>query len=207
MSNDKGPPAYIKNKAREMQKHISVYQPEYERLGMVPAQAGIPLMGGHAQPKLKRTEETTAPFVVSRGNQRGKENSPPPQVNVSVGSHSDITWASVDGEVIDPHGKFTNEYDDKVIDNNDDVDVDALQVVGAPVNNSEPAEKKEKAEVQPGEYVLLFRGKTVLSGVSGKDISEKIESIIYNPKFTDIDPDDFIVFKRVELHIGVVIKE
>jgi len=180
----------IKNDKRGKVPHLISTTPEYQRLGIDPVQI-LKDRAGEVLP--------TANVFHTQGKAIPRLNKDiPQQRRVSVGAKSNNFW----------------------IDNNDNVNVDSLQGLNPlqtqKVNVQQQAPQMQQANqepqdeiisedlIQPGQYILLIQGKTIASG-DLESIEDTISSYYFNDTY-DLKPEDFVVLKRMNIKIGVVIE-
>lgn len=183
MSKEETP--VIRNKLRGLNRHEIQTQPEYERLNIKPTKT-IPT----PPRKVDAQQVIPSPTVPMRG--RGLVV--PHQVKVAVGVNEKQIYESDD-----PNSE-------EFIDNNDEVDIENLQNIK--VNfNEEDSQKVFTSNEESEDYVVLLHGKTIGEPMSLSRAEKLIESIFFSENSKDIGPDDFTVFKKVAVKIGVYIKE
>jgi hypothetical protein len=195
-------PAVIKNDKRGKMPHLIQRVPEYQRLGIDPIQ----MLKDRAEEVLP-----TANAFHARGKAIPRLNQDfPKQKQVSIGAKPNNFW----------------------LDNNDNVDVDALQGLNplqpqakaTVMKNAQPQAQQYEAPqvqqyeeeviqeadesdelIQPGQYILLVSGKTITSG-SLEDIEAAVSSMYFNENY-NFKPEDFVVLKRVNVKIGVMVAD
>jgi|ERR1700722_1948052 len=169
----------IKNPERGKQKPQEKYEPIYRQTGREPR--NWPVKGATSQTKNQSIIE--------------------PKL-------SEETFSSFDNYTFDSAGERTklDMPDTKYIDNNEFVFYDA------PRMNKEQfpkADEDKSDEPEIGSYILMIFGKIVCFGNSYV-IEDRIENILYgeDKEFADLKPssDDIIVLKRVDIKVGVSIK-
>lgn len=185
----------IRNKLRGVKKPDVQSQPEYERLNVKPTSFGMP-----NQRKVNASREIPNQPRPTRGARMIM----PPQANVAVGVNEGEMWAD-DNKVENPNEeKF-------IVDNNEYVDTEGLQRIK--VNFKSPAQTgyipaKNKLIGEPvEEYIVLLQGKAISDTISLSQAEQLIESVFFSDDGKDIGPEDFTVFKKVAVKIGVHIRE
>lgn len=90
--------------------------------------------------------------------------------------------------------------DNAIIDNNDFVNLDAI--------NPPKHSNKEDNSVNIGNYILMIQGSVICTG-DLNTVQPIISSILYNehPDFSNVNVEDIILLKRVNIKCGVFIDE
>lgn len=127
-------------------------------------------------------------------------------------------YASIADLPINISKKIDNiKMDSQIIDNNEFLTFGALDPkdLDRAIDNGELIDLDEEIIEKPklpniGEYILLISGTIILSGPL-KEIEEKVKNILYGEdldfELTEVKQDEIIVLKRVELQVGVFIKD
>lgn len=196
---------------------VEHYQPEYERLQVTPVKMspGINKDAFDFNPQVKQTQPTNKvnnPVASRRGVVR---NNFPKQQKISIGNHNDQMWTGVDSENIGDEENI-EELPGKMIDNNDLVDTNSYQSKSIPdeeevietdlIENDDKFEP-EKERYDENCYTLLVLGKMVGTNLTLYEVESLVDEIFFNPKAQDLSINDFAVYKRVQVKIGVHIKE
>ncbi len=187
----------VRSPNRHRPRPVEVRQPEYERLGISPT-AVIP--SNYARP------ETLLPIAIA--------NNRAPLVPETV--------SAVDGEPFNHDGAHTmtpKKKDGQIIDNNEYLSfgfspgkLDDAVENGDLIDFDLEVEDKPSAPTVPdvGEYILMIDGNIILSGPLDV-IEEKVKGILYGEdidfEFKIVSQEDMIVLKRVEIQVGVFIKD
>lgn len=163
-------------------------EPEYRRLNIQPADG---LKMPQATPKRVPPKQTPASSTPQRSR----------RLNVHVGSHEDHSW--MDDRVAGPR-----EY----VDNNDFVDVDALQGHNPleeqqweqEMQNETPetADEEQSLSLDTGEFGIYVKGVFVGKTRSTVEVKEFVEHIVLKK---GVELDDVVVYKRVSLDFGILV--
>lgn len=179
MSNNK----IFKNQNRNNQENYTKYDPQYKLKNITPENV-----------KFKEVESSRAVNLNTRMNKSYNTNLP------SVGNVQE-TWHSPEIE-----NDLENEKIDlnrPMIDNNDYFSNDSMG------NNSDNVDLSILSEVQENKYILIVKGVVVEIGTK-ITIENELKKVVYgeHPLFknVELDPTDVLVFKRLEIKIGVFLE-
>lgn len=181
----------VKNPNRDRPRPVEVRKPEYERLGVNPT-----------------------PFIP--GSYGGALNIP--KARPASIQESEVSGASFD--TVEEERVTTRRKDAHIIDNNEFLSfgfptdkMDSLVESGGEIDfDSESELEVENNPSIPaaGEYILMIDGDLVMSG-SKEVIEEKVKGILYGEdidfELSEVPQEDIVIFKRVELQVGVFIKD
>jgi hypothetical protein len=182
----------VKNPNRDRPRPVELRKPEYERLGVNPT-----------------------PFMP--GNYGGALNIP--KARPSSIKESEVSGASFD--TVEEQGKIVPARKDAhIIDNNDFLSfgfptgkISQLVEEGAEIDFDSDSELEvESKPLLPavGDYILMISGDIIMSGPLGK-IEEKVKGILYGEdidfELSEVPQEDIIVLKRVDIQVGVFIKD
>lgn len=228
MSNDPKVKVY-KNPGRNAMEGHKPYVPQYQLLGVEPAEYKSPLSPGYPVPMSKAPLDSNntkgsrptirQPYAEAVASPVGIGRGPLP----NVGNNIEQTWSGVDGEVIDD---LSLDPQHPMVDNNEFVTNEAL---GLP--ESVPLEEPKKDgfftetqlkdaltqeylhsvinQLDEGEFLLLVNGETICSGPESY-IQEQTTALVFgehelyhgNP----VSVDDIIVIRKVPIKVGVFLK-
>lgn len=123
-----------KNPDRNKPANLKPYVPQYQQLGVEPAEYNSPLGPGNRvslakpvplerndNPRIKRPM-ISQPYAEAVPSPVGRGKGPLP----NVGNNMEQTWSSVDGEIIDDISEADSDSNQAMIDNNDFVSAAAL---------------------------------------------------------------------------------
>lgn len=194
----------IKNKLRGLNSNIGSYQTEHERLGIEPIKNPNLDINKNVP---KNTQTNTFKKIPNLNEQPIKSVNKtvvrgiklPSQTKISIGTHTDQMWASLDGE------DFNGESDENHIDNNEDVDIETIQNINVVEKDETEEFEENNQEIEPniGEYMVLFCGKIVGSKLTFNEAENLIENIFFEGSEKDCLIENFVVFKRIPIKIGV----
>lgn len=185
----------VKNPNRNRPRPVELRQPEYERLGISPTAVNP---SNYARP------ETLLPIATA--------NTRAPLVPETV--------SAVDGEPFNHDGKHTvpaRRKDSPVIDNNEFLSIGFSheEKLDEAIENGDLIDFDLEVEDKPsvpdvGEYILMIDGKIIMSGdLDG--VEEKVRGILYGEdidfEYNIVSQEDMIVLKRVDIQVGVFIKD
>ena len=187
----------IKNQFRtipKQTKQVSTYQPEYKKLGVTP--------------EIANHTATRAASI-------------PRNIRVNSGQNEDLAWipkgkefisnekpAKDDEEVVIHKRSFVNEsYEDGVNRNTPIAYDDVPDLPRSVVASSENDEVVGKfSDVLIGEFVLIFENE-ILGAGTYDEVTDAIEKILLSDETNSISPKSLIVFKRMQIMTGVLIKD
>lgn len=182
-----------RNKNRLIQKHHTPYEPEYVRHNIMPIKSP-------PQRYNNRILESKDPV----GQQ--VNNSTSSVMPSSTATHSNQEPSmEVDDNIYDEELNKVPVEKGYIIDNNDYVDFGfnqaPPQATQANQNTTRKTETVPPVSATPriGDYILMVFGKIILTG-NLEVIQEKVKEIVYGD---EVEIDDIVVLKRVEIKIGV----
>lgn len=195
----------IRNKFRgitQYSKQAESYQPEYKKLGVTPQVGNAALI----QP-----------------------TSVPRNVRVNSGQNEELAWL--------PQQRQESQRNDKIIDNNDEVVVhsvrertfvnesfndganrstpiayddipDYTKSIATSISHEEQSDEGsiEFSDISFGEYVLIFENE-ILGAGTYDEVTAAIEEILLSDNTGTISPKSLVVFKRMQIMTGVLIKD
>lgn len=218
----------LRNDARSEPERIVHYTPQYKSMGITPKEhhsAAVPkdtalFKGGLENPRLPRpispqpyaeTDLTTSykGLIPNVGNKGLIPN---------VGNNMDISWASVDGKVIDDISSEMElvDPDQAMIDNNEYVSVAALGLSKEDPPNIAADEYRSPPDfsifvecmqsVEDNEYVLFVKGECLSCG-SLESIERDAQSLIFGEhelfEGKPVLVEHILIIKKVPVKIGV----
>jgi hypothetical protein len=185
----------VKNPNRNRPRPVEIRTPEYERLGINPTTINP---NNYARP------ESLLPIAFSPGKT----------------PLSPDTISEVDGASFDQEGKrhqSASKKDSHIIDNNEFLNFgfSSEKEMSEAIENGDfidlDSNKTEESMVPDvGQYILMISGKIIMCG-SLDVIEEKVKSILYGEdldfELSKVPQEDIIVLKRVDIQVGVFIKD
>lgn len=190
---------FIKNKFRDVPQKIShkPYEPEHKKLGITPQVAQSTMVRSATVPR---------------------------NIRVNSGQNEESSWMPKQKEIVP---------ENKIIDNNDEVIIQEVrersfinQSYEDGINKNTPIaydevpdytkkvvalEKNDEnvgqfSDVEIGEFVLIFENE-ILGAGTYDEVTDAIEKILLADKDGSISPKSLIVFKRMQIMTGVLIKD
>lgn len=223
---------------------------EYDRLGVEPTEAGVsylhdengmpklnPQKQRHATPPVQefsnmpepiRAEKVQPPPVASPVLARG----PNPTIPAHVGVHEETMW--FDEHVVGPQQSAPQQQRQQIIDNNEEMDVDALQGrrplgeesqmpgwaktaaeanTAAEPKQGPPEQRSEKslgflehigASMRGGKFLLLVEGEPVVVRSNKKELKAVIEDVLLRH---NVGIEKVQVLKDVPIDFGVLMED
>jgi hypothetical protein len=187
---------FIKNPNRGRNEHIVSTTPEYQRLGVDPVDVD----------KVRKTQGLEAGLPNLHNKRMPKPNSPTNRTpNVVVGmidNNDEIDTAGLQGQYLADVENSEDSEDQRAEINEDDLDEQQLE---DDQYDPEAPLEDDKDLVLPGQYMILIRSKPSFVGTL-EDVEAYIEQKIFS-KDSNYSENDFIVLKRINLKVGVVVRE
>jgi hypothetical protein len=196
----------IKNQFRGIQQknlQIKPYEPEYKKLGVTPQHGNAALIQPMAAPRNVRVNSGQSEELAWMPKTR-----PPEEQRIKIQANIPPGVEHVKEKT------FVNQnYDDGAANNvpifYDEIPDFQRSVVGSDQNSQNTKETDETiafSDVEFGEFVLLFEDQ-ILGAGTYDEVTEAIEKILLSDESGTISPKSLIVFKRMQILTGVLIKD
>lgn len=221
----------IKNKNR-VERKVTPFQSEYERLQIKPSEAGVPLIpaprrvvGQTSSSQSKNDNSILISKLSSQSNNSNVVENDPQNFNSNIDAGYfpfnkklnpiQKEWATLDlGSTWTDDEKNTSnviesevDLSEKFIDNNEYVSIEERQEDIYLNTDNNFDDYSGMTEI--GNFVLLIKNKVILTNASQKEVQDLIEKIIYGEveefKNEELKSSDFSVLKRIDLYFGVSI--
>jgi hypothetical protein len=213
-------PKYFTNPLRKVEKPYTPYVPHYQMNGIQPAKVGGMPVDTKGVPTPNRVNivaampgpQRSTPLIVPRNVPYAnltQSNFGPPPGFISLPNNGNNIEQAWHGDVLE-EGDVQLSDADEVIDNNEFVNVEALQMPSKfddqLVDDLPSENESEEMIISIGEFVLLVDGNVMIVG-SQEKVQEAVQAILFGefPGVGQKSMDDLIVLRRVEVKAGVFI--
>ncbi len=173
----------VKNPNRDRPRPVEIRRPEYERLGVNPT----PFIPGNYGPVSSPKRPASITEVENSSFDTVETIMPPRKGTHIIDNNEFLSFGFPDGQI------------EQAVENGDDIDLD-----------SELEIEDKSSAPSVGEYILMLYNDVITSG-SLETIEEKIKGILYGEdidfEFVQVSLEDLVVLKRVDIKVGVFIKD
>jgi hypothetical protein len=193
----------IKNQFRGIQQknlQIKPYEPEYKKLGVTPQHGNAALIQPMAAPRNVRVNSGQSEELAWMPKTR-----PPEEQRIKIQANIPPGVEHVKEKT------FVNQNYDDGAPNNVPIFYDEIpdfhrNVVQSGAGPENTEQSIAFSDVEFGEFVLLFEDQ-ILGAGTYDEVTEAIEKILLSDESGTISPKSLIVFKRMQILTGVLIKD